>query len=282
MKERAPYMPWYGREFYADENVQVMTLEQEGAYQRLLWNCWQEGSLPADTLKLAAICKNIPLRKFERMIWPALAGCFSKTADGRLLNPKVESIRQAKETFRSKCSEAGKRGNLKRWGPDQVPDENPIETRSIGESGCDREPIASDFRFPTSDYRLPETRTETPPSRVCVTPIPGVTGPPPNDPPNERFEEAWALWPLKVERDAAARAWLSVVRRSVEESVFACIGRYLGSDQVSRGVVAKMAGWLFQQARDGWQSDWPAAKSAQQRKQAEIDRDWELIYGTNE
>lgn len=70
-------MPWYGREFYADENVQVMTLDQEAAYLRLLWNCWQEGSIPADTAKLAAVCKNMPARKFAKDIWPALCGLFT-------------------------------------------------------------------------------------------------------------------------------------------------------------------------------------------------------------
>jgi len=99
----------------------------------------------------------------------------------------------------------------------------------------------------------------------------------PNDPSSERFEEAWAMWPLKVERDAAAHAWLSVVTRSREEAVFACIGRYLASDQVARGVVSKFAGWLFQANRDEWASEWPKAQSREERRQAEIDRHWENL-----
>jgi len=139
-------MPWYGREFYADERVLVMTLEQEAAYFRLLWNCWQEGSIPADETKLAAICKNISSRKFASM-WPALRGCFKENADGRLVHSKVELLRNAKESYRDKCSEAGKRGNERRWGTDRVPDDDPIGSRSKGESGF----IAVDCRLPIAD-----------------------------------------------------------------------------------------------------------------------------------
>jgi hypothetical protein len=103
-----------------------------------------------------------------------------------------------------------------------------------------------------------DTDTETSVRRVRVMPKPADMVP--NDPPSERFEEAWSKWPLKVEKDAGAQAWLSVVPKSKERAVFACIGRYLASDQVVRGVVAKFAGWLFQASRDNWQSEWPTPK----------------------
>ena len=149
-KERAPHMPWYGREFYGDENVLVMTLSQEAAYFRLLWNCWQEGSIPTDIAKLAALCKNTPVKKFERDIWPALSGLFSP-AGGRLVHRKVEQLRDAKEALRGACSKAGKLGNERRWGKDRVPDQIPTEARQVPESGI----IAADCRLPIADCRLP-------------------------------------------------------------------------------------------------------------------------------
>jgi len=75
-KEKAPAMQFYGREFYQDENVIVMTLEQEAAYIRFLWNCWQEGSIPSELTKLAALCKHSSLKYFTNAIWPALQSCF--------------------------------------------------------------------------------------------------------------------------------------------------------------------------------------------------------------
>src|ERR1039457_5240199 len=104
-KERAPHMPFYGREFYGDENVLVMTLEQEGAYLRLLWNCWQEGSIPEDTTKLAAMCKNAPVKRFEREIWPTLGCLFVARHGGRLVHQKVELLRAKKEDLRAKWCE---------------------------------------------------------------------------------------------------------------------------------------------------------------------------------
>lgn len=185
-KERAPAMPWYGREFYADENVQVLTLEQEAAYLRLLWNCWQEGSIPADTAKLAAMCKNTPVRRFERYVWPALRNLFSvcslKSASmpsidvhGRLFHRKVDILRDVKEAYRAKCSESGKLGNQKRWGNDRVPDTDPITSRSLPDENPNRVLSLSDFRLPISDLK----------PKTCASgdALQGDSLPPVDDPP---------------------------------------------------------------------------------------------------
>lgn len=247
-------MPWYGREFYADENVLVMTLEQEAAYMRLLWNCWQEGSIPDDPPKLAAICKNMAVKKFERTIWQALAGCFTKASDGRLVNPKVEALRAAKNQRKTEWSEAGKRGAEKRWGPkcdDGVDIGYPIDTLQnpdgVGVSVDCRLPNV-EYRMQIGDCRMPSKDTH---KSVCVTDLS------PNGPPSERFEEAWEKWPLKVEKDAAAREWISVVTRANEEKVFACLDRFLKSRQAANGAVTKFAKWLDQAHRDRWESEWP-------------------------
>jgi uncharacterized protein YdaU (DUF1376 family) len=129
MKEKAPHMPWYGREFYSDENVMVMTLEQEAAYLRLLWNCWQEGSVPSDIPKLAALAKNTVVGKFERSVWPALREMFMAREDGRLTHQKVEFLRAAKEDRRKASSEGGRLGNEKRWGKGDAHNEHlPMRT----------------------------------------------------------------------------------------------------------------------------------------------------------
>ena len=150
MKEKAPYMPFFGREFYGDLNVMAQDLEEQGAYHRLNWLCWQEGAIPSDVATLAAIC-GAPLARFKKKIWPKLCGLFETIPDGRLVHRKIESIRNGKELFRKKCSEAGKLGNERRWGRDRVPDANPIDTRSGSVSGIDRKTVASDFRSPISN-----------------------------------------------------------------------------------------------------------------------------------
>jgi uncharacterized protein YdaU (DUF1376 family) len=102
-KEQAPYMPFFGRDFYGDVNVMAQDLEEQGAYIRLSWLCWQEGTIPADVAMLAMICSNTPVSRFKKKIWPKLCGLFEAAPDGRLVHRKIESIRDGKEAFRKKC-----------------------------------------------------------------------------------------------------------------------------------------------------------------------------------
>ncbi len=182
-------MPWYGREFYSDENVLVLSLEQEGSYFRLLWNCWQEGSLPADTAKLAAICKNTPVRRFEGEIWPALRNLFVVHDDGRLIHPKVEALRTAKEQLRAKWCEGARLANGKRWGRDRV------EIR--GRSDGDLTEIPAEYRIPNTDYQ------ELKPCASDDARVPDSL-PPIDDPPFGTIEPA-ALFPSQG-RTRPARA----------------------------------------------------------------------------
>jgi len=155
MKERAPYMPFFGRDFYGDLNVMSQDLEEQGAYIRLSWLCWQEGGIPADIPTLAAICSNTPVARFRKKIWPKLSGLFETAPDGRLTHRKIESIRDGKESFRRKCSEGGKLGNERRWGKHRVPDADPINTRLAPESGIDRKTVAFNCIY-NSDTTTPQ------------------------------------------------------------------------------------------------------------------------------
>lgn len=78
-------------------------------------------------------------------------------------------------------------------------------------------------------------------------------------PTSQRWPEFLERYPMKVEIDAAAQEFISVVTVENEEQAFACLARYLASDQVKRGIVMKPANWLRQQNRDGWLSEWPGA-----------------------
>lgn len=53
MKAASPCLLWWPQDYLADSNVVDMTLEQEGAYMRLLWFCWTDGSIPGDVARLA-------------------------------------------------------------------------------------------------------------------------------------------------------------------------------------------------------------------------------------
>jgi hypothetical protein len=74
-----------------------------------------------------------------------------------------------------------------------------------------------------------------------------------------RFQEWWARYPRKTGEQVCAQLWISLVTTDNEAAVFACLGRYLASDEVSRKVVMAPNNWLHDCSRDGWKSDWPAA-----------------------
>jgi len=54
---KVPAFQFYAADYLADEHVQLMTLEEEGAYIRALAYCWREGSIPADPEALSRLLK---------------------------------------------------------------------------------------------------------------------------------------------------------------------------------------------------------------------------------
>jgi uncharacterized protein YdaU (DUF1376 family) len=52
---KAPAYQRYSKDYLASVRVQMMTLAEEGAYNRLLEYCWLNGSIPADPVKIARL-----------------------------------------------------------------------------------------------------------------------------------------------------------------------------------------------------------------------------------
>lgn len=75
-----------------------------------------------------------------------------------------------------------------------------------------------------------------------------------------RFPEFWEQYPLKKGEDLCAGIWVSIVGVVDEPAVFACLARYLASDQVARGAVMNPNNWLHDCSRDRWKTNWPAAR----------------------
>lgn len=108
---KPPAYQHYPADYLSDEDTATMTLEEEGAYRRLLDHHWREGSIPADPEQLRRLLKWIPMRRF-RAIWAKVGGCFSPAADRpeRLVNERLAMQRQELEDFRAERSESGRKG----------------------------------------------------------------------------------------------------------------------------------------------------------------------------
>lgn len=114
-RPRPAYL-WYVRDFSEDEAVKLMTYEQEGVYRRLLDHQWFHFGLPGDVRQVAALVPKVPIKRFIAVIWPAMEAKFTLT-DGRLINPKLERVRQEVDDYSDRRSKAGKAGAAARWQP---------------------------------------------------------------------------------------------------------------------------------------------------------------------
>lgn len=96
-KTKAPAFQWYPRDFLADALVQSMTLEQEGAYRRLMDVCWLEHGLPDDIDQLWRLAKAPNRERFARVIWPLVGRKFQQRR-GKLQHKRLdkERAKQAK------------------------------------------------------------------------------------------------------------------------------------------------------------------------------------------
>lgn len=101
-KEKSPSYQRYPRDYLSDENVQLMSMEEEGCYNRLMDYCWIEGSIPADPQLLARLCKGVTPPEI-------VLRCFkSGVLDGRLVHARLDIERQKQEEWRAKSALGGK------------------------------------------------------------------------------------------------------------------------------------------------------------------------------
>jgi hypothetical protein len=118
---KLPWMPFFGTDFYNDEAVRLMSLEEEAVYIRLLWWQWREGSLPAEPDDLEMLVGNrraIAGQSPGKMVTDRVLALFPVTrgGDGRRRNPRLQAIseeQEAKNRRRSKAGKIGRRTQLR-------------------------------------------------------------------------------------------------------------------------------------------------------------------------
>lgn len=149
--EKAPAFQFYPKDFLTDSHVVAMTLQELGAYVRLLCICWLDRSLPAEPACLARLCRVSPAC-FARL-WPALKPCFAEL-DGRLVQPRMERERAKQESYRAMKAAAGKNGGRPKAEPKQ--DEStsqPAEKQTPSRTEAKESPPISDLRSAISDLQ---------------------------------------------------------------------------------------------------------------------------------
>lgn len=124
---KSPAFQWYPADYLGSQRVQLMTLEEEGAYRRLLDYCWLHGSIPADISLLARLIG----KGASTTLATTVSTMFQPKGD-RLVHDRLDSERRKQEQWRAKSAEGGRKGaatRAKRVA--QKPDEQQPDNGSL-------------------------------------------------------------------------------------------------------------------------------------------------------
>ncbi len=235
MAKLLPYFKWYPGDAEGDDFYSLtLTNEELGIYHRLLNRAWMNDGITSDMDVLAAFCR-MSRGQFDE-VWKKLSKRWvvSPRDESKLVNPRQEEERASAKL---------KSENNKRDG-------------NANAKGSRKERDAIDpLRAYESESGSSRTLKVIPSKKQSI-----------------RFPEFWAKYPRQFGEDSACRDWCSEVTSENETVAFACLDRYLASDEVQRGVVMsagstmKDTGWIVKCARDGWKCEWPKAREPTRAK----------------
>lgn len=116
MSEKAPAFLFYAGDWVSSPRVTALTLEEEGAFARLLAFAWLDPDcgIPTDDAKLRSLLKGS--RNFLR-IKTRLSEFFEPhpVCEQKLVNPRLFRVWQKWQETSQKRSKSGKAGSEKRW-----------------------------------------------------------------------------------------------------------------------------------------------------------------------
>lgn len=112
---KSPAFQFYPSDWLGSQRVSLMTLEEEGAYIRLLSYCWQHGSVPADPEAVARLIgkgasttlASRVLTMFQPPLVPPLVPPLS--GGNVLVHERLEEERNKQLNWKMKSSEGGKK-----------------------------------------------------------------------------------------------------------------------------------------------------------------------------
>lgn len=115
-REKPPAFQMYAKEFLSDANQAGMSLQESGAYARLMCYEWNEHGkgLPDDAVRCGYMVGATPAQM--RRMWPALRGCFvpHQTLEGRIVHPRLEKERAKQQAYRDEQAEKGRQSAVNR------------------------------------------------------------------------------------------------------------------------------------------------------------------------
>ena len=149
---KSPAFQFYAKEFLSDANQAGMSLQETGAYIRLICFEWNEHGkgIPDDAVRCARMV-GASVGSMRKM-WPTLRSCFiaHDAMTGRLVHPRLERERENQAYYRRRQSDNGKRGGRPRKPKESQtkPTANPNETQPLTQTEAKKSSPISDLRSP--------------------------------------------------------------------------------------------------------------------------------------
>lgn len=214
MTEKSPAFQFYPQDYLADPNVAEMTLEEQGAYIRLICYAWIAGSIPADPERCARLVGN----GCSISVATNVQRTFNEpsTDPQRLLHKRVEKERQKQAIRREQTSLAGRKSAAKR--------------------NASREIATGSNKRSTNVQRKVNPSSSSSDEDVCVSSSKSHV---------VQFESFWSICPRKTAKGSARKAWLKAIKTTDPEAIIDGMKRYakqsIGTDPQ---YIAHPATWL--------------------------------------
>lgn len=213
MSQKSPAFQFYPQDYLSSARVAEMTLEEEGAYIRLLCYCWTTGSIPADAERCARLvgkgCSIDVITSVQR----SFNVCSTNVQ--RMTHDRIEKEREKQHLRRLQTSEAGKKSAAIRAV-------NPKHKRTSNKRS-------------TNVQRNVNPSSSSSDEDVCDS----------NQKQVDQFEQFWNACPRKTAKGNARAAWLKAIKKTSPDEIISGMLRYAKTTAGTEvNFIAHPATWL--------------------------------------
>ncbi len=175
MLNKSPAFQFYPQDYLSSSSVAEMSLEEEGAYIRLLCYCWTVGSIPADPERCARLAGKGCTIAISTVVQRAFNG--TSTDPQRLVHPRLEKEREKQLLHKQRASIAGKKSAVSRAASRDVK-----ATKNGRSTERQRKVKSSSSSSDEDDF---DTQSQV-----------------------DQFGQFWAVCPKRVAIERARKAWI--------------------------------------------------------------------------
>lgn len=197
---KPPAFQFYPQDYLSSSRTAVMTLEEEGAYIRLLCYCWSIGSIPSDPAECAKLCGKGCSVETATSVQRAFN---VRSTDGqRLLHDRLENEREKQEKHRESASFAGRKSAESR-------------ARKAATSSGDTTknarstPVQRNVNSSSSSSDEDESVLGKQKNRRCTS----------GGGDDQLFERFWQAYPRRTAKGHARKAWRAALKKVDAESL---------------------------------------------------------------